>query len=237
MTKLFLASVHKSGTNMLTQAIGGNHHQINGHIEVDEKHPHPQVIHELIEFDRFGRSHLPYHPEYPKILREVGAKAIFLYRDPRDCIVSWAHYIDDVKGHEGFINFRIGENRRLEHLPTISERIDAILDVANYEYMRYARWLDAPDDVVYKITYEDMLLDRKKTFADLIGWMGNDLVRVLGREFDCSTPEAMMRRIDPDNCNTYRKGITGDWKNHFSKVQHAKFWMVMENVMRKMRYD
>jgi len=235
MSKLLLASIHKSGTNMLTQAIGGNHYQINGRIEKDDIHPHPEVIQEMKKFQRFGRSHLPYHPRYYEVMWELGGKIIFLYRDPRDCIVSWAHYVDDVKGHEGFINFEIGYGLRLEHLD-IQERIHAILQEAKFEYGRFANWLDAPDDVVYKMTYEDMLYRRKSTFQDLIDWMGDELVQVLGTEFDCSKPEYMMRRIDPDNCNTYRKGTTGDWKNHFTKEQEEFFWSEMGETMERMGY-
>lgn len=235
MTKLFLISVHKSGTNMLTQAIGGSHEQIDGKVNKDEIHPHPETVKAIKEFTRFGRSHLPYHPRYMEVLWESGGKGIFLYRDPRDCIVSWAHYIDDVVGHEGFINFEAGHGFRLDGL-NIQERIHAILQKAEFEYGRYVDWLDTPDDVIYKMTYEDMLLRRKETFRDLIDWMGDDLVQVLGTEFDCSTPEKMMSRIDPDNCNTYRKGITGDWKNHFTDYQETIFWDEMEEIMNRMGY-
>jgi hypothetical protein len=221
---------------MLTQAIGGSHEQIDGKVNRGEIHPHPETLKAIQDFTRFGRSHLPYHPDYVEVLQRSGGKGIFLYRDPRDCIISWAHYADDVKGYKGFINFKVGENRRLSDL-SISERIDKILRVAKFEYGRYVEWLDASDDVIHKMTYEDLLYRRKSTFQTLIDWMGDDLVQVLGTEFDCSTPEKMINRIDPANCNTYRKGTTGDWKNHFTSEQEEFFWVEMGEIMDKMGYD
>ena len=236
MSKLFLISVHKSGTNMLTQAIGGSHQQIDGKVNRDEIHPHPETVKAIQDFTRFGRSHLPYDPGYVKALSEADGKGIFLYRDPRDCIVSWAHYADDVKGYKGFINFKVGEDTRLSDL-SISERIDEIINVAKFEYGRYVDWLDTPDDLIYKMTYEDMLYRRKETFRDLIDWMGSDLISVLNTEFDCSKPQHMIQRIDPANCNTYRKGVSGDWKNHFTEEQKLRFWYEMGDIMDRMGYD
>lgn len=236
MSKLLLVSVHKSGTNMLTQAIGGSHEQIDGKVNRDEIHPHPEIIKAIKDFKRFGRSHLPYHPRYYEVLWESCGKGIFLYRDPRDCIVSWAHYADDVKGYKGFINFEVGEGKRLADL-SIPERIDEILKVAKFEYGRYVDWLDAPDDVIYKMTYEDMLLNRRETFQKLLDWMGEDIIKELEVEFPCSNPEQMIRRIDPGNCNTYRKGTTGDWKNHFTKKHTELFWNTCGDLMEKFGYE
>lgn len=221
---------------MFAQAIGGSRFDINAHIDKDEIHPHQDVISKLREFDRFGRAHLFYHPEYCRFMRELGGKIVFLYRDPRDCIVSWIYYLDDIANHEGYFNFDVSNEQKLIDLSR-PERIDAILQRAKYFYGRYVGWLDTPDDIVYKLKYEDILLDGKNTLQNLIGWMGEDLISVLNKEADCSKPEYMLERIDPKTCKHFRRGIIGDWRNHFTGGQVKLFWETCGDLMEKFNYE
>ena len=236
MTKLLLVSIHKSGTNMLTQAIGGNHQQIDGKMERGNIHPHPNVVANLKEFQRFGRSHLPYHKWYGEIMKEQKGKILFLYRDIRDCIVSWTYYVDKIKGTEWFTNFEVSKDKRLEDFP-FSERMTQIICESRFIYKRFVDWMDAPDDLVYKMKYEDILTSKKETFQDFINWMGTDLIQMLNTEFDCSRPEYMMKRIDPANCNTYRKGAIGQWKHYFTYEQKKLFHQNLQDLLEKLGYD
>lgn len=230
--KLLLVSVHKSGTNMITQAIGGNHAQIDGKVDPGENHPHPVTVQGIREFERFGRSHLPFHPGYESILRSENCKVLFLLRDPRDCIVSWAHFVDDMEGYEGFINFEVEAGIRLDAL-SVEERIDEILKVSTWEYERYAGWLDMLKDLVYPMWYEDVIKERLKVFSEFIDWLPIELRYKL----DCNNPHRMINRIDPENCHTFRKGIIGDHKNYFDEERHELFWMGMSGVMERMGYS
>ena len=236
MTKLLLVSIHKSGTNMLTQAIGGNHQQMDGKMEKGNIHPHSEVIQSLKKFSRFGRSHLPHHSRYCEVMREQGGKILFLYRDLRDCIVSWTYYVDKAKGTEWFTNFEVSEDKRLEDFP-FSERMTKIICGSRFIYERFVNWIDTPDDLVYKMRYEDVLTKRKETFRNFIDWMGSDLVQTLGREFDCSSPGYMVQRIDPANCNTYRKGAIGEWEHFFTYEQKRLLRVNLEDLLERLGYD
>jgi len=232
MSRLLLTSLHKSGTAMLTQAIGDGL-VFNGMVDWKDKHPHPYCIEQFDNFDRFARAHMPHASEYVEIFREKGIKTIFLYRDLRDTIVSWAYWIDKIKDYKGWINLEIDQGKvRLEDL-SIPNRINAILDVAEKNYSRYVGWLDTPDDIVFKLCYEDMRDDREKTFLTLIEWMGKDLADKMG----CPIPGVMINRIDPQNCSTFRHGIIGDWKNHFTEENIELFWTTCGYLMEKFGYE
>jgi len=236
MTKLLLVSIHKSGTNMMTQAIGGNHQQMDGKMEMGNIHPHSEVIQSLKKFSRFGRSHLPYHSQYCKVMREQKGKILFLYRDIRDCIVSWTYYVDKVKGTEWFTNFEVSKDKRLEDFP-FSERMTKIICGSRFIYERFVNWIDTPNELVYKMKYEDILNNKKETFQDFIDWMGSGLIQTLSTEFDCSKPEYMMQRIDPANCNTYRKGAIGEWEHFFTYEQKRLFRVHLEDLLERLGYD
>jgi len=235
-SKLLLVSIHKAGTNMLTQAIGGNHQQIDGKMERDNIHPNPEVIKNLKEFNRFGRSHLPYHPRYYEVMWEQGGKILFLYRDLRDCIVSWTHYVDKIKGTEWFTNFEVSKGIRLEEFP-FHERMTHIIMRSRFIYERFVNWMDSPDDVVYKMSYEDVLRSPKSTFQGFIDWAGHDVLNVLGREFSCSKPEYMIGRIDPKNCSTFRNGVIGEWRHYFTSEQKKLFKVRLGDLLGRLGYD
>ena len=222
MKKLLLTSIPKSGTNMLTQAIGGDHYQIDGCIQEHDEHPAPSVIRELTKYDRFARSHLPYHPCYIPILEGLGIQVIFLYRDPRDCIVSWKYWIlrtEEVGG--GFINFITDEGIRLAKT---DDPIKHIISKSFFHWHRFLGWMDHEN--VLSISYEDMLNNQQETFDKIVRFNG------LG-----GNHQLMKERINPSTCSTFRKGIIGDWKEEFTTEHEKLFWEEMKDIMETLGYE
>jgi hypothetical protein len=230
MNRLFLVSIPKSGTNMLTQAIGGEHAQINGMIQRNRTgHPYKMLLRKIEGFARFGRAHLPYHPVYMEKMKEQNIKVIFMYRDPRDMMVSHIHWVkraEDVGG--GFVNLITTEGVRLNKC---SDPIGELIKVYKWHMWRFIGWLCEPD--VLPLRYEDMVTDTLGTMGAIHGFLGDELRNLL----DCSTADQMAGRINPGTCSTFRKGIIGDWKNHFTEQHIEDFWKEMSGIMWLMRYE
>lgn len=228
MTRLINIAIPKSGSGMLAQAIGGEHANIGPGMYAD--HPDAETFKEMRFTEPFARSHQPHHSAYEEFYRERGDKVIFLYRDLRDVIVSHAMYVDKWAGHRSYFNFPIGEGK---FLAKADDRIMELIKRSRWLYERYLGWLEV--DFVLPLKYEELVNpDGSKNpegFQKFIDYLGN-----YAGTLECKSPKQMINRIDPNSCNTYRKGVVGDWKNHF-KDKHIKiFWQTCGNIMRELGY-
>lgn len=217
----FLISIPKAGTHIIRQAtdrVGGN---IPYGSMVYEADPHELSIQGIQKDHRIGISHLPYHPAYERELKRKQAKIVFLFRDPRDLMVSYYFWIKKL-GHKG------------SSIPGLIDDVTPILE-ANEPFKlmiqfwgahirRYIPWMFVPD--VLKIRYE-WLVEKP-------GYAFTQMERFWDGFF--GTAKEMQSRIKPHRCVTFRKGIVGDWRNHFTPEVHEMFMNELKNEMKFMGY-
>lgn len=231
MTRLIVISIPKSGSGMLAQAIGGNHANIGPSAYV--KQPSKSSLKIMQKFtDPFARSHQPYHLAYENFYRERGDKVVFLHRDLRDTIVSHAFYIvSNWRGHKSYFNFPIGNEKLLEDA---EDKILEIIKKSRWLHGRYLGWMSV--DFVLDLKYEELVNTNgdknPKGFQKFVDYLGK-YAGTLG----CKSPAQMIGRINPNGCNTFRKGIVGDWKNHFKKRHIELFWEKCGDMMKEFGYD
>ncbi|MBW7898501.1 Sulfotransferase domain protein [Candidatus Brocadiaceae bacterium B188] len=164
-------------------------------------------------------------------------KVVFVYRDIRDAIVSGYFYITNNQ-HEGTMGCTPAVFRKL----TREEGIEKQLIM----YMKYRMpvmnyWLNVRADNVVKVKYEDLLGDREK-------W-----IRYINERCHINSPERIIREtIEKTSFETMsgrnhgvedakshqRKGISGDWKNHFTE-KHMRTFREMggEEFLRSVGYS
>lgn len=149
---------------------------------------------------------------------------IFIYRDPRDMIVSHVFYATEMhKGH-GMHSYYTNV------LDSNEERINAqILGVSEpgYElsniktkYEAYFGWLAQPD--VLCIRFEDLILNRDETIGVILDYFAR-------RGFTPSITrreaiESLKSAVAPRKSGTFRKGKPGNWREHFTEdnIKHFK---------------
>lgn len=226
--RVFLTSIPKAGTNMVVQAIGLPAKLINLGLNVkNDEHPVDLVFNQIKNFEDFGWGHIPFHLSYYSQLNND--RVIFLHRDLRDCMVSqlhWVRRVEDVGG--GFINFMTDSGKRLAKC---DDPITEMINRYDWHVRRFLPWRDQSNVLI--ITYEDLIQRRELTLVKIINHMDENLrVRV-----NCTDVEKMRRRINPDTCATFRKGIIGDWKNHFSDEHEELFWEKCGKVMKDLGYS
>lgn len=230
MTRLINIAIPKSGSGMLAQAIGGNHNNIPP--SAYKKQPTPATIKVMKSFtDPFARSHQPYHIEYEKIYRDRGDKVIFLHRDLRDTIVSHALYADQWAGHRSYFNFPIGNGK---FLADADDKILEIIKKSRWLHGRYLGWMSV--DFVLDLKYEELVntngSSNPKGYQKIIDYLGN-----YAGTLNCKTPGQMIGRININGCNTFRKGIVGDYKNHFKERHIELFREKCSDMMKEFGYD
>lgn len=156
-------------------------------------------------------------------LSRPGRATVFLYRDPRDMIVSHIFYATQM--HPGHWMRRY----YTERLDTMEERINAAiqgvdepgseLTEVRVRYEGYLGWLD--QDGVLSLRFEDLIQDREVTLGSLL-----DYLEKCG--FTPAAPrqvaiETLSRAIAPRKSGTFRKGVPGNWKEHFTEANKAIF--------------
>jgi len=228
MTRLINISIPKSGSGMFAQAIGGEHGNIGPGAYVT--HPDKGTLQEMRFTEPFARSHQPYHKAYEDYYNQEGDKVIFLHRDLRDIIVSHAMYVENWKGNQSYFNFPVGKGR---FLAKAEDKILELIKRSRWLYERYIGWMNIHWALPLK--YEELInkdgTKNREGFQKVIDYLG-DYAEKLG----CTSPNQMINRIDPMICDTYRKGVVGDWKNHFTKEHIKLFWGTCGDLMEKLGY-
>lgn len=143
---------------------------------------------------------------------------VWVFRDPRDMVVSMMHY------------------RRADELaPVISSIRDKVLDSGRHVgFGNYVRgWMDDPPD--FRIRYED-LHERQELVLRTIyhGVTGEELgeerlrATMAGNQFD---------RLKDRHPHSMRKGIVGDWREHFTREDAELMEEIHGQTIRELGYE
>ncbi|KAL2084470.1 hypothetical protein ACEWY4_019988 [Coilia grayii] len=179
-------------------------------------------------------SHMPYDLMPPSFFSSK-AKVIYVARNPKDVMVSsyffhqMATFLDDPGTFEEFLDkFLAGQ----------------VLFGKWTDHVKSWRKADLGDRILH-ITYEEMVEDLKgavRCISDFLGQKMSEetLEKVVSHcSFNTMKTNSMSNYslvpqevLDTKKSNFLRKGISGDWKNHFSPEQEAKFSTVIKEEIR-----
>lgn len=184
---------------------------------------------------RYGYIHA--REPYIQALTGPGRATVFVFRDPRDMIVSHVFYATQIhKGH-GMHDYYTQE------LNSVEERINAQIlgvDKPGYElspirkkYDAYLGWLEEPE--VFCIRFEDLILKREQSLGRLLDYLE-------GRGFKPEVPRSsaisvLENSIAPRKSGTFRKGQPGNWREHFTDANRAIFKEVTGNLLVQLGYE
>jgi hypothetical protein len=183
---------------------------------------------------RYGYIHAK--EPYLSLLTQSEQATIFIYRDPRDMLVSHVFYATDLyEGH--------GMNRYYAQLDSMEARLNAAIEgVADPEfalssvrerYDSYLGWLAQPD--VFCLRFEDLILERDATLAKILGYLE---VRGLNLQIPREQAIDMLKSgISPQKSGTFRKGQPGNWREHFTATNIARFKEVSSDLLLQLGYE
>jgi hypothetical protein len=162
---------------------------------------------------------------------------IFVYRDPRDMVVSHIFYA--IQMHPGHWMRRY----YTERLHTMEERINAAiqgveepgseLTPVRRRYEGYLGWLDQPE--VLSLRFEDLILDRRATLERLLGYLEQRGLALKAPRSQAAT--TLQAAIAPRKSGTFRKGRPGDWREHFTEANKALFKEKAGDLLIRLGYE
>lgn len=159
----------------------------------------------------------------------------FIFRDPRDVVVSHVFYVTDMEArhvHHDYYRSLPDFDARLK--VSILGRPDAGVEFPDIaaRFAPYLGWLDHDD--VLAIHFEDLMNDRTSVLTRI---MDHFLARAPLPSTRQLILDSLESSINPKRSPTFRSGKTGEWKKHFKEEHKKIFKDVAGDLLVKLEYE
>jgi sulfotransferase 6B1 len=159
----------------------------------------------------------------------------FIFRDPRDVVVSHVFYVTDMEVRHVHHNY-------YQSLPDFAARLhvsilgraDTNIEFPNIadRFAPYLGWLDHEE--VLSIHFEDLINDRLSALTRI---MDHFLARVPLQAPRQLILDSLESSINPNRSPTFRSGKTGEWKKHFTEEHREIFKDVAGDLLVRLGYE
>ncbi|KAM7340629.1 amine sulfotransferase-like [Alexandromys fortis] len=241
---VFLVTYPKSGTIWAQQILSliyfDGHRNSTENIETMDRVPFFEYnIHNLdyvnMPSPRIFASHLPYYL-VPKGLKDKKTKILYIYRNPKDVLISFFHFSNWVA--------------TLEATETIEHYLEKFLDgkVVGSRWFDHIRgWYEHRNDFsIMFLSYEDMKKDLRGSVLKICSFLEKELSE---EDVDAVVRQSTFQNMKSDPRANYgniinkeigtrnngyflRKGTIGDWKHHLTVKQNERFDMIFKKNMK-----
>jgi len=169
-------------------------------------------------------------------LCQPGRVNYFIYRDPRDMLISHVFFATEM--HEGhgmhaYYQTLSSFDERLKVAITGIERDGLFMVDVKKRYAGVFEWLEQPAALC--IRFEDLLEKRQDTLNAML-----DRVEQTGYRLPTPRPQALeilLETIQPKKSKTFRSGKSGEWKKYFKPEHKALFKEVAGDLLTRLGYE
>lgn len=170
-------------------------------------------------------------------LSSPGRATVFVYRDPRDMIVSHVFYATQMHKRHWMHRYYT------EVLSNMEQRINAAIQGVDEDgtelssiqtkYENYMGWLDQPDAL--SMRFENLILEREAALSCILDYLER-------RGFTARLPrqqavDVLAEAIRPRKSGTFRKGKPGNWREHFTPLNKALFKDQAGDLLIRLGYE
>jgi sulfotransferase family protein len=159
----------------------------------------------------------------------------FIFRDPRDVVVSHVFYVTDMEArhvHHDYYQSLTDFDSRLK--VSILGRPDSDVEFPDIaaRFAPYLGWLNQPS--VLTVHFEDLINDRAATLNRIIDHFLASIPLEAPRQLIF---ESLESSINPSRSPTFRSGKTGEWKKHFTEEHKKIFKNVAGDLLVRLGYE
>ncbi len=245
---IFGNSKPKSGSHLLLQVLSGFTKVMPyAYVEADpvrtitkdgRRRTQDEILRDLSLIPRgvIGWGYLEASPENIRFLCRPERVNYFIYRDPRDMLVSQVYFATDMYEEHGMHAY-------YKSLPDFGARLKAAITGVDQDGARMVsvrqryegvfQWLEQPQ--VCCIRFEDLVDQRDRTLNAML-----DHVEKTGYRIPTRREKSLMilaDAIQPRNSRTFRSGKTGGWREHFTDEHKQLFKDVAGDLLIRLGYE
>jgi hypothetical protein len=180
-------------------------------------------------------AHLFVHPEAVKRITSSNFIPYFIFRDPRDVVVSHVFYVTDMEErhvHHDYYRSLPDFNARLNVSILGRHSSDVDFPDISARFAPYLNWLNYPQ--VLAIHFEDLIEDRAHALTRI---MEHFLARAPLQTPPNLILDALESAINPARSPTFRSGKTGEWKKYFTEEHKKLFKDTAGDLLIKLGYE
>ncbi|HQU35511.1 MAG TPA: sulfotransferase domain-containing protein [Anaerolineales bacterium] len=174
--------------------------------------------------------------ENASFLTSSGRVNYFIYRDPRDMLVSQVFFATDMQEEHGmhdYYNSLPDFGERLKVAITGIDRDGLYMVSVKQRYEGVFEWLNTPG--VMCLRFEDLVNNRDATLNSML-----DEVEKTGYRIPTPRAEAisiLVEAIQPTKSHTFRSGKTGGWREFFTAEHKSLFKDVAGDLVVRLGYE
>ena len=247
---LFANGFPKSGTHLLAQVLKGFStlgpavdSGLPAIVMYDGESGNENPVEEIIkQINRLrpgdiGFGHLHALPDIVDVLTGRNTIPFFIYRDPRDVVVSHVFYVSEIEinhvHHDYYVNvLKTFDDRLTTSILGLPESKTPFPDIA-MRFEPYLGWLDSPKTL--SIRYEDFILDLEATLTRIINYAkNNEFPLQVSQEVTITN---LKNAINPDKSPTFRTGKIGKWQEYFNKGHIQVFKDICGDLLIRLGYE
>jgi sulfotransferase family protein len=183
-----------------------------------------------------GWGYLEPSVENVSFLCRPGRVNYFIYRDPRDLLVSQVHFATDMyedHGMHAYYQSLPDFDARLKVAITGLERDGLKMVSVLQRYEAVLQWLD--QKLVMCIRFEDLVDRRDATLNAMLDEAERTGYRIEPPR--ARAVEMLVESIRPQSSRTFRSGRTGGWREHFTEEHKRLFLDVAGDLLIKLGYE
>jgi sulfotransferase 6B1 len=183
-----------------------------------------------------GWGYIEATPENIAFLCRPNRANYFIYRDPRDMLVSQVFFATDMNEEHGmheYYNSLPDVGKRLNVAITGIDRDGLHMVSVKQRYEGVFQWLD--QKYVMCLRFEDLINNRDATLNAML-----DEVERTGYKIPTPREKALpilIEAIQPKKSHTFRSGKTGGWREHFTEEHKKLFKDVAGDLLVRLGYE
>jgi len=183
-----------------------------------------------------GWGYIEASPENVAVLCQPNRVNYFIYRDPRDMLVSQVFFATDMHEEHGMHEY-------YKSLPDFAARLSVAITGIDRDGLRMVsvkqryegvfQWLEQKN--VMCIRFEDLINNRDATLNAML-----DEVEKTGYRIPTPRGAALSVLVDaiqPKKSHTFRSGKTGGWRQHFTEEHKKLFKDVAGDLLVRLGYE